>query len=101
VANGAGPTGSAKIISFPRKVALGRARPGQVRDPLRHIEDEAERRRMRENLAAALLITFLLGMGYWLIDGLRASAHMHACMEADHRNCSPVDPRAVPGRPDR
>ena len=38
--------------------------PAQISDPLRRIEDEAERRRMRENLAAALIIALLLGTGY-------------------------------------
>ena len=101
VADGAGPTGGAKIIVFQRKGAVGRTRPAQIRDPLRHIEDEAERRRMRENLAAALIIALLLGMGYWLIDELRASAHVTACLEAGHRNCVPLDAHSAQGRPVR
>ena len=54
---------------------------------------------MRENLAAALIIALLLGTGYWLIDELRASAHVTACLEAGHRNCMPLDPQWVQGRP--
>ena len=95
---GAGSTGGAKIIAFPRRGAVGRRRLPQISDPLRRMEDEADRRRMRENLAAALIIALLLGTGYWLIDELRASAHVTACLEAGHRNCVPLDPRLVQGR---
>ena len=53
---------------------------------------------MRENLAAALIIALLLGTGYWLIDELRASAHVTTCLEAGHRNCVPLDLQSGPGR---
>ena len=56
---------------------------------------------MRENLAAALIIVLLLGTGYWLIEELRASAHITACLEADHRNCVPLDAHSAQGRPVR
>jgi hypothetical protein len=101
VADGAGPTGGAKIIAFRRKGAVARAMPAQIHDPLRHTEDEAERQRMRENLAAALIIALLLGMGYWLIDELRASSHITACLEASHRNCVPLDAHSAQGLPVR
>jgi hypothetical protein len=91
----AGPTGGAKILAFKRRGGVGQARlpqirDPQVRDPLARMEDGADRQRMRENLAAALIIVLLLGMGYWLIDELRASAHITACLEAGHRNCVPL-----------
>jgi hypothetical protein len=44
---------------------------------------------MRENLAAVVIIALLFVAGYWLIDELRASAHVTACLEAGHRNCVP------------
>jgi hypothetical protein len=56
---------------------------------------------MRENLAAALIIALLLGMGYWLIDELRASSHITACLEASHRNCVPLDAQSAQGLPVR
>jgi hypothetical protein len=89
VAGGAGPTGGAKILEFKRRGPVRGWRP-QIRDPLRRMEDDADRQRMRENLAAALIIALLLGTGYWLIDELRASAHVTACLEAGHRNCVPL-----------
>jgi len=98
VADGTGSTGGAKIIAFRRRGAVGRSSLPQISDPLRRIDDEADRRRMRENLAAALIIALLLGTGYWLIDELRASAHATACLEAGHRNCVPLDLQSGPGR---
>jgi hypothetical protein len=85
----AGPTGGAKIIAFKRRGSLGKARLPQISDPLSRIEDEADRQRMRENLAAVVIIALLFVAGYWLIDELRASAHVTACLEAGHRNCVP------------
>jgi len=29
--------------------------------------------------------------GFWLIDHLRTSARIAACVEAGHRNCVPLD----------
>jgi hypothetical protein len=89
-AGGAGSTGGAKILEFKGRAPAGRGRRPQIRDPLCHVEDEADRARMRENLAAALIIALLLGTGYWLIDELRASAHITTCLEAGHRNCVPL-----------
>jgi hypothetical protein len=28
--------------------------------------------------------------GFWLIDHLRTSARIEACLEAGHRNCLPI-----------
>ena len=84
----AGPTGGAKILAFKRRGVAGKARLPQIRDPLRHMHDQADRVRMRENLAAALIIALLLGTGYWLIDELRASARVTACLQAGHQNCA-------------
>jgi hypothetical protein len=59
---------------------------------LRQLEDEQDRRRMRENLAAACVLVLLLVAGVWLIDHLRTSAHIEMCLEAGHRNCAPLNP---------
>ena len=59
------PAAPRSIAFQRRRFAAGRAMPARIRDPLRRIEDEAERRRMRENLAAAVIVALLLGAGYW------------------------------------
>ena len=46
---------------------------------------------MQQNLAAAVVIILLITSGFWLIDHLRASARIAACVEAGHRNCVPLD----------
>jgi hypothetical protein len=73
----------AKIIAFAR-------RPKAVTDPLRRLEAEDDRRRSLQNLFAALIILLLMVAGFWLIDHLRTSARIEACLEAGHRNCMPI-----------
>jgi len=73
----------AKIIAFAR-------RPKEVTDPLRRLEAEDDRRRTLQNLLAALIILLLMVAGFWLIDHLRTSARIEACLEAGHRNCLPI-----------
>jgi hypothetical protein len=53
---------------------------------------------MQQNLAAAVVIVLLIVSGFWLIDHLRASARIAACVEAGHRNCIPLDLDQVPNR---
>jgi hypothetical protein len=81
------PSGGAKIIAFRPRGSIGKAKPPRISDPLRHMEDEADRRRMRENIAAVAIIALLFVTGFWLIEELRTSAHVTACLEAGHRNC--------------
>jgi hypothetical protein len=69
--------GGATIIPFPR------------RRPLRHIEREEDRRRMRQNLAAAIVVALLVTLGFWIIDGLTTSGHIAVCIEAGHPHCQP------------
>jgi hypothetical protein len=79
-----------RVLEFKRKLcAIKKDVP--VTDPVRHFETEEDRRRMQQNLAAALLIVFLIASGVWLIDHLRVSARISACVEAGHRNCMPLD----------
>ena len=92
-----GSTAGAKILPFRRDARSRRGSLPRISDPLSRMEQEEDRRRMRENLAAALVILLLLSTGYWLIDELRASAHIAACLEAGHRNCAPLDLDAVQG----
>ncbi|HXE68659.1 MAG TPA: hypothetical protein VN523_04825 [Hyphomicrobiaceae bacterium] len=78
----------AKIIQFARKPKACQQAP-EIVDPLRRLEDEDEHRRTLQNLAATLIIVALIAAGFWLIDHLRSSARIEACLEAGHRNCLP------------
>jgi hypothetical protein len=87
----------AKIFRFtPRRPA--QATKKVLHDPVRQREDEEDRRRMQQNVAAAIIILVLVGAGYWLIDHLRTSARIAACIEAGHRNCMPLDLSETPDR---
>lgn len=97
--NGVGHSATeARIVQFRRRLAAGRANDRPITDPLRQMEAEEERRRMQQNLAAAVVILFVIVAGYWLIDHLRTSARIAACVEAGHRNCVPLDLDQVQGR---
>jgi hypothetical protein len=87
----------ARILQFRRRPAR-RENEKPIADPLRHFENEEDRRRMQQNLAAAVVIVLLITSGLWLIDHLRASARITACVEAGHRNCVPLDLDPVPRR---
>ena len=78
----------AKIIQFVRK-PKGYQRPAEIVDPVRRLEDEDEHRRTLQNLAATVIIVALIAAGFWLIDHLRSSARIEACLEAGHHNCLP------------
>ena len=78
----------AKVIKFDRRHRCKPEAPPII-DPLRRLEDEDERRRTLQNLTAAALILLLITSGFWLIDHLRSSARIEACLEAGHRNCLP------------
>src|SRR3954451_3204289 len=83
--------GSGRVLQFKRRVSAARGADAPIADPLRHFEDEEDRRRMQQNLAAAIVIVLLIVSGFWLIDHLRTSARIAACVEAGHRNCVPLD----------
>jgi hypothetical protein len=86
-----------RVLEFKRKLsAIKKDVP--ITDPLRHFDAEEDRRRMQQNLAAALIIVFLIASGIWLIDHLRVSARIAACVEAGHYNCVPLDLERAPGR---
>jgi hypothetical protein len=98
-ASGADPSGDgAKILAFRPRPRTARAGWPRISDPLGRMEAEDDRRRMRENLAAALIIVLLFGIGYLVISELRASARIAACLEAAHRNCMPLDLETPQGR---
>lgn len=91
------PGDGGRVLEFKRKLsAIKKDVP--ITDPVRHFEAEEDRRRMQQNLAAALIIVFLIASGIWLIDHLRVSARIAACVEAGHHNCMPLNLERVPGR---
>ena len=92
------PGGQGQILPLapPRRPAQSTRDP--PRDPVRRLEDEEDRRRMQQNVAAAILVLMLIGGGIWLIDHLRTSARIAACVEAGHRNCLPLDLSETPRR---
>jgi hypothetical protein len=60
------------------------------------VDDLEDRVRMRQNVAAVLVIVAIVGVGSWLIDSLRHYSRIQTCIEAGHRNCVPVDPKYQP-----
>ena len=85
-----------RVLEFKRK--LSATKKVTPINPVRHFEAEEDCRRMQQNLAAALIIVFLIASGIWLIDHLRASARIAACLEAGHHNCVPLDLERAPDR---
>jgi hypothetical protein len=85
------PGGGARILQFRRPRSPARAERAPIADPIRQLDKDEDRLRMRQNLAAAAVILFVVMSGYWLIDNLRAGARIAACVEAGHRNCMPLD----------
>jgi hypothetical protein len=61
--------------------------------------DPAEdRQRMRENLAAIVVVALLLVLGVWMIDRLSAYSRTMQCIESGHRNCLKIDVNQLPPR---
>ena len=54
------------------------------------VDDDEDRLRMRQNMAAFLAIVAIVGVGAWLMDSLHYHSHLQACVEAGHRNCLPL-----------
>lgn len=88
----------AQILAFTRRSPPARTRHGPITDPTRNFEDGEERRLMRQNLAAALVIVLLIGSSIWLIDHLHSSARTMVCLEAGRRDCLSVRPQPVQSR---
>jgi hypothetical protein len=57
-----------------------------------------DRQRMRENLAALVVVVLLLVLGVWLIERLSIYSRNLACIEFGHRSCLKLD---VGQHPDR
>ena len=59
-------------------------------------DDEEDRVRMRQNLAAMAAIVTIVLLGGWLIDSLRHYSRIQMCIEAGHRNCIPIEAKYQP-----
>lgn len=59
-------------------------------------DEEEDRLRMRQNLAAMGAIVTIVLVGGWLIDSLRHYSRLQLCIEAGHRNCIPIEARHQP-----
>jgi hypothetical protein len=98
-ASSAGSSGAgATILDFKQRTSIRKRSGSPINHPLRRYDEEEDRMRMRENLAAAAIVILLITSGLWLIDHLRASARIEVCVEAGHRNCMPLDPTPVQSR---
>jgi hypothetical protein len=90
----AGPAGApgtgSNVVRFRRRTPL-RQKDGRIAHPLEHFDEQEDRLRMQQNIAAAVVVALLVLSGFWLIDHLRTSARIEACVEAGHRNCVPLD----------
>jgi hypothetical protein len=64
--------------------------PGRPARPTYDAEHDDDRLRMRQNMAAFLVIVAIVGVGAWLMDSLHYHSRLQACVEAGHRNCLPL-----------
>jgi hypothetical protein len=78
-------------IGAPRRIEPPAALTSPVRPHAQAAADESEDRlRMRQNLAAFLVIVAIVGAGTWLMASLHYYSRLQSCMEAGHRNCLPL-----------
>jgi hypothetical protein len=59
-------------------------------------ERAEDRLRMRQNLAAFVVIAAIVVLGSWLIASLQHYSRVQACIEAGHRNCLPIESKYQP-----
>ena len=79
-----------RLIEFrPRRRSIKAAAP--VIDPLRRFEIDDYRRRMQQNITAAVVLVVLVAAGLWLFHQLKESSRVLACVEAGLRDCLPID----------
>jgi hypothetical protein len=72
-------------LTAPVRPARDPARSAQAAD-----EKSEDRLRMRQNLAAFLVIVAIVAAGTWLMANLHYYSRLQACLEAGHRNCLPL-----------
>ncbi len=77
----------------PRRIEPPAALTGPLRPACTHADEEEieDRLRMRQNLAAALVIVAIVAAGTWLMASLHYYSRLQTCLEAGHRNCLPLN----------
>ena len=65
-------------------------------DTRAHPDDAGDRMRMKQNMAAFLVIVCIVVLGTWLMESLTTYSRIQTCIEAGHRNCVPVDHKYQP-----
>jgi hypothetical protein len=74
--------------------ALGGPAPTVSRAPA--ADETEDRLRMRQNLAALVVIVAIVVLGTWLIESLQYYSRLQTCIEAGHRNCLPLHAKYQP-----
>jgi hypothetical protein len=69
--------------------------PAAVQAPA-HCEADEDRLRMRQNMAAFVVIVAIVVLGSWLIETLHSYSRIQTCLEVGHRNCIPLDHKYQP-----
>jgi|RhiMethySRZTD1v2_1073278.scaffolds.fasta_scaffold622474_2 hypothetical protein len=64
--------------------------PQRPARPAKTDADE-DRLRMRQNVAAFLVIVAIVGIGSWLMASLHYYSRLQTCIEAGHHNCLPLE----------
>jgi ferric-dicitrate binding protein FerR (iron transport regulator) len=72
------------VIEFKPRRAARRDKRFRVMGPLEWLERQEDRRRILENLAAALVVALLVTTGLWLLNQLSAHSHLETCLDAGH-----------------
>jgi hypothetical protein len=82
----------------PRRIEPPAALSLPLRRPRRAdaADDSEDRVRMRQNVAALVVIVTIVGLGCWLMESLHYYSHLQACVEAGHRNCLPLEAKYLP-----
>jgi hypothetical protein len=80
-----------RIIEFQPRLRPDKRKDAPILDPLQQFKITDERLRMKQNLAAAIVLAFLMFAGLWLVSALTASSRMLNCIETGSRTCLPID----------
>jgi hypothetical protein len=75
----------------PRRIEPPSALAVRPARPLQDTDADEDRLRMRQNVAAFLVIVAIVGIGSWLMGSLHYYSRLQTCIEAGHRNCLPLE----------
>lgn len=76
-----------RIVEFKPRARPGKRNNTPIRHPLEQFKIADERLRMKQNLAAAVVLALLMAAGLWLVSELAANSHVLTCLEAGAPNC--------------